>query len=333
MENRLNWNNKKVLIIMPFYFEYEIEIKKELKKMGATVFLINENLYDQGLYHRLLKIYLPKMFERDLWRYYQGMLKNIPAEIDYILVIKGSTLSQQVMEYIKRKFVKAKYIMYQWDSVKANPNALQIFNYFESVLTFDYLDAEQYHWTYRPLFFKEEMCDMTSYNNRMYDMVFAGSLHSRRAYICRQVQEMAEKKKLNFYSYIFTDRLSYLRGKYLKHNSEFQIEKTNIKFHSLNQKEMNDLYNDTKCVIDYKSPEQAGLTMRTIESLGHHCKLITNNENVRKEPFYNKNNILIYNEENVDIPIEFIEQPYEELADGIYYRYSLAGWLDELFEG
>ena len=43
--------------------------------------------------------------------------------------------------------------MYQWDSIKNNPNALSISEEFDEVSTFDVEDSKKYGWKYRPLFY------------------------------------------------------------------------------------------------------------------------------------------------------------------------------------
>lgn len=50
-------------------------------------------------------------------------------------------------------------------------------------------------------------------------------------------------------------------------------------------------------VIDIVKAGQVGLTMRTIEAIVAGKKIITNNKNIKNEPFYNARNIMIINED------------------------------------
>ena len=92
-------------------------------------------------------------------------------------------------------------------------------------------------------------------------------------------------------------------------------------------------YINEKCVIDIESPTQNGLTMRTIEMIGLKKKLITTNKDIVNYDFYNPNNILVCDRDNFKIDKSFIETPYEELAKEIYEKYSLKGWLLQIFGG
>lgn len=103
----------------------------------------------------------------------------------------------------------------------------------------------------------------------------------------------------------------------------------NIKFKPLSIEDTAKLYDKSKIVIDYTTPSQTGLSMRTIECLGHECKIITNNKNIKFEKFYSEENVFIY-DDNVKILPEFIEKPYKKNNDEVMYYYSIKGWIDTI---
>ena len=70
------------------------------------------------------------------------------------------------------------------------------------------------------------------------------------------------------------------------------------------------VYDKSKSIMDYKFPKQVGLTMRTIESIGHRCKLITNNQQVKFEDFYTPENVYVYDLDSFDIPVDFLKTDY-----------------------
>lgn len=50
----------------------------------------------------------------------------------------------------------------------------------------------------------------------------------------------------------------------------------------------------SKCLVDVIQGESSGLTIKTVESVVYDKKLLTTNENVKREVFYKNQNILIY---------------------------------------
>ena len=64
--------------------------------------------------------------------------------------------------------------------------------------------------------------------------------------------------------------------------------------------------------------------------IGARRKLITTNSNIKEYDFYHPANIFIVDRECPVIPDDFFKMDYQVNSD-IYYKYSLDGWLDEIF--
>lgn len=93
--------------------------------------------------------------------------------------------------------------------------------------------------------------------------------------------------------------------------------------------------NKSECLLDIVQQNQKGLTLRSIEALFYHKKLVTNNLAIKHEPFYNVNNIYIIGDpaENRSIK-EFIKAtPYIPVDKNVEQRYHIRNWLNELLEG
>ena len=318
------------LLIMPKYFGYQEEIKKELRLLGISSETIYENVDEINLIYRFAYVYLKTFKKSIMERYYSNKLKNIKQAPDIIFVIRGQSLTKKVMGQLKKLYPDAKYIMYQWDSVENNKEIRDISGYFDRILTFDMKDADRYGWEYRPLFY----CSGTERNgSRKYDLTFIGSLHSQRIAIVNKLHDIASRKGLNTFTYLFTKRTHYIKQKYILHNTDFANGKNeDIKYKSLSLSETNNIFANSNIVVDYTHPQQNGFTMRTIESIGNRCKLVTNNYNVLKADFYNESNVYVYDPENFDIPGEFLSAPFTELPNEIYQRYSLKNWLKDILE-
>ena len=94
----------------------------------------------------------------------------------------------------------------------------------------------------------------------------------------------------------------------------------------------NDILANTNIVVDYTHPDQTGFTMRTIESIGHRCKLITNNKQVLNSDFYNENNVFVYDSNNFYVPNNFLNSNYSSLSEDVYKIYSVGNWIKEILD-
>ena len=219
--------------------------------------------------------------------------------------------------------------MYQWDGIKNNPNAEKIAPYFDRVYTFDMDDAKTKGWTYLPLFFLPDY--VKEKTTREWDLLYVCSLHSQRVKILNLIKKISKDSNYRLKAILYMKRVLYYKYKYLNKNQEVvDAEDKDLCFDSLSIEECYKLYSNSKAVIDYTHPDQTGLTMRTIESIGNRCKLITNNHSILQTDIYNENNICIYNGTDVNISRKFIEKPYESIPDEIYNKYSIDHWITEL---
>ena len=104
----------------------------------------------------------------------------------------------------------------------------------------------------------------------------------------------------------------------------------NILTERISVEEMLKNFRESKCILEINKDNSKGYTMRTFDAIGLKKKLITTNKSVVNEDFYRPNNILVIDEENIVIPKEFIDSPYEELPKEIYEKYSLEIWVKQL---
>ena len=88
-------------------------------------------------------------------------------------------------------------------------------------------------------------------------------------------------------------------------------------------------------VLDIPISGQKGLTLRVLEALYYKKKLISFNDYLKNELFYNDNNILILNEGDLDSNIvidkieEFLNKPYQDLKENELARkyFSFEEWI------
>lgn len=314
----------KMILIAPKFYGYENKIINKMKEIGIEVTFIPENIVEYDFKYKLFNSLL-KNKEEIINKYYIDCLKKCDNDCDIIFIIRGYYISASVFHYIKKKYPNIKICTYQWDSVKNNPNALIVAQYGDRNSTFDPMDAKKYNWNYRPLFYFETT---NSNKNRIYDLAFISSLHSQRIKIFNKLKSYREYKK---FLYMYSHAVNYYKQKYLyKNNDYIECTDKDIKFISLSVEKANKVMSESRVIIDYTHPNQTGLTMRTCESIGHRCKLITNNSYVKNMDFYNPNNIFVFDQDNFSIPSYFMNSKYQDIDKEIFYKYSIECWIKEI---
>lgn len=316
---------KKLLLIMPKMYGYESVIKETYEKQGYYVDVIFENFYSIHLGYKIILKTKIISKENIFWLVYLNKLKK-NAEYTDVLIIRGSSITTEIVEYIKKNSPNAKFFMYQWDSIRNNQTVLKIASYFDAVKTFDMYDAKQYGWKYVPLFF---INDSIRNSKRRFDYAYICTNHSERIKIYNKLIEQYNNASSFIYYYIGV--VEYIKNKYFNKSIDFrEVNRNSFYFKPISTKEANLIMSNSAIVIDYTHPNQNGFTMRTIESLGHRCKLITNNKNILDADFYNPNNIYVYEMDDFKIPDSFFESDYIEIDEEIRKKYSIEEWCKEL---
>lgn len=328
----MDLTNRRIILIAPKYFDYELEIKKRLEEWGANVYLIYENMDKVSIYYKILYSKFPNHMSEAMDRYFKKKIVSAFSDVDYVLVIRGQFLSKTVIDYMKSKFGrKCHYILYQWDSVKNNENAKIIASKFDRVYTFDPEDAKRYKWTYRPLFYIATKIDKEE--KKVNDLLYICSLHSDRARVLSELKEFCAEKGLTYRALLFEKQYIFLKRKYIDGKPEYRsVDNRDMTFKSVKLSQAYKLYGRSKAVVDYTHPGQKGYTMRTIECLGNRCKLITNNEQIRKADFYDERNIYIYDNNKFEVSEKFVREDYCDIEPQIYQYYSLDYWIETLLK-
>ncbi len=316
----MDLKGKRILLIGPVFFDYEKEIKKELEYLGADVEFYAEKPY--SIFYRVSKqisIKLQKKVERDYLNYVLSNVNNF----DVFFLIRGEIVTEDFLRTLKQKNPNAIFIMYQWDSIKNNPNYVYLIKYFDKVSTFDMVDAKTLNINYLPLFYSKKYENLELSDDKKYDIAFFGSYHGDRLEVVKNVSQECERLGLDFKYHLFIPKLTLLKSiLFLK------IRLNDLKYLNINSVSINDIvknYKITKAVLDIESPNQNGLTMRTIEVLGGGLKLITTNKKILDEDIYNESNILVINRQQIKIDKEFLDNNINIHSEII--KFNINSWV------
>ena len=330
MEHALK--GKHVLFFYLSTFNYEWEINKAMEREGAMVDSYNERPTNNVLARILIRLNRNLIYKY-INQYYDGIIKETrDRKYDYIFFIKGESISNSIVERLRKAHPEAKIIMYYWDSIANNHNAKGMLKCFDKVLSFDKNDSKEFGLQFLPLFYipQYESIAKTTVPQK-YDMMFAGTVHSERYEfvngIAKQITEAGGKCFTWFY---FPSKVNFYKLKW--DNPRFRS--ANIKdfqFKPMSRNKLLGYYEESRIQIDMQHPKQTGLTMRTIETLGAKKKLITTNPDVVNYDFYMRENILVGGRHNPIITKEFVEMPWKDIPEEIYKKYSISTWLNTIF--
>ena len=325
--------NKKILLISVKFFNYEVLIKQELEKMGASVTLFDERPSNSFFSKAIIRV-KKEFYKTEIKKYYKELIKKLEGQkIDYLLLIKGEAVPKFFLEFLRSENPAIRMIYYTYDSFKNNKNGLEIMELFDDSFTFDSNDAIKYNMGFRPLFFATDYSALYLKNDKdyKYDLAFIGTAHSDRYTIAENAKSWCSENSFKMFCFYFSPSKLLFNIKKITEKSFKNFDKSKISFKSPSHSDIISVYKDSKAILDINHPGQNGLTMRTFETLGAGRKLITTNANVKNYPFYNSDNICIIDREKPIFGKEFFEKEFTPIDEETYHSMSIRGWIEEVF--
>lgn len=328
MNNSLQ--GKKVLYVAPRFFGYEKEIENELTRRGAEVDFVLDRPFDTPLMKAITKV-------RREWiigfadRYYSSALNELGnKEYDLVFVISGQTLSAHTLAGWRRACPAAKFVLYMWDSFANRRWAVDNLKFFDHCFSFDRNDSVKYSLSFRPLFFSPGF-ETVQQSEPKFDISFVGTAHTDRYAVVSAVRRKLGGK-VNSFWYLFL-QAKWVFWVYKLSNPAFRKARiSDFDFSPLTKATVQEIFSNSKAVLDVEHPQQTGLTMRTLEALGAKKKLITTNVGVRDYDFFSPDNICVIDREFPGVPADFLYENYVDVSPEIYGKYRLEGWMDEILD-
>lgn len=326
----------KLLLIMPRFFNYPELITEELKNMGYEVDFFDDRPSTNAWVKAAIRIN-KSLIGVYIKKYFDEVMKTVRnKEYDVVFLISGQSLSfsESMIKEIKDCQPKAKFVLYQWDSQTNFPYIKSVQKYFDKCFSFDKRDIQETPLlNFLPLFYSRTYEEIGKRNNLnfKYDFCFVGTAHPKKYQAINMMSKQLKAVYPNqFIYFFFPSPIVYFYRKLM--NEELRKARYG-EFHyvPLKGKEMNDIYESSRCVLDSAQAGQLGLTIRVLEALGAKKKLITTNEDVVNYDFYRPENIYVYNGE-IDLDNVFFKEGYKEVDNDIYEKYSLRNWLSKIVE-
>lgn len=322
--------NKRILFIAPHFFRYEQEIKKRLESLGAHVDFYDDRPSNSALTKIVIRL-MPIFQRKRIRDYFSTIVENSTNDYDFIFIIKMECMPLDILRELRRKNTRAKFIYYSWDSLRNNSNIKEAIEIFDAAFTFDNNDADNIKgFKLRPLFFLNEYRELAS-GVTQYNVSFIGTAHSDRYLLVKKIKAIFPKNDLPNFFFLYVPHPIIFFVKKIFVPAFFSSKKSEFSFYSLDKEKILHIISRSNAVLDFQHPNQSGLTMRTIEMVGAKKKMVTTNLNVKKYDFYRSENIAVIDRDNPLISEDFFNSPYVELPKELYDRYSIDGWLKEIF--
>ncbi len=323
----------KILLFAPRFFGYEHEIAQKMRNMGALVDYFDERPKNSFVTKAAIRIN-PKLLKKQIAAYYQKILaKTANTKYDVVFVINIEAMLPAVLGQLKMQQPNARFILYMWDSLQNKRYAASLLSYFDKVLSFDRSDTAMLPQVkFRPLFFIDQY-DTSSFAGATpkTDLCFIGTVHSDRYSLIASIKQQLANFGLKSYFFMYFPSKTLFYYKKLRDIKFSLARASEFSFRSIPQANIVKRIMEARAVLDIHHPAQVGLTMRTIEMLGAGKKLITTNANIRTYDFYHPDNILVIDRKNPILNEAFFHSHYSPIDPEITRRYSLEGWITEIF--
>lgn len=285
-------NDKTVQVIKTLeIFKFKSLIKRKISK-----FLHRLNILCSFNFSKNFKIFLKKITEKDS------------------ILIWGS-ISPLLFDFSKYIKTKHKYI-WLWNSLftysTESQQLIPKLKKYYKIFTFEPNDVRKYKINFKNQFCYDQIKQINNSNYKT-DIYFIGQDKSRYNYVEKLYFCLCDRLKCNF--------------KIIKDITSTENHKTNFFSEYINFEENINNISDTRAILEIVQKRQSGLTIRALEALISKRKLITNNKNIIKEPFYSPKNIFILGVNDINKIFDFINKDFDSCFD--YSNYLFSNWIKE----
>lgn len=300
------------------YFVDYLSKEYNLWHYGTGEFKAEHSIF--MLWARYFPSEIRKAYRKCLLRYIE---KTKNCNFDCILVLKGTHMTDGHLELLKTYHPDSRFVLYLWDSLKNMDNGDVLRKYFQLIYSFDSEDCKQYGFKLRPLFYIEGGRKHQS----IYDVSFVGSNHSDRLKMTQELKSFCKANNISYRFVIPVGGKLYNKAKY-KRNHFLHNDVDIIRASSMAYDEYLELTQSSKTVIDIPSPNQSGLSIRTIESLAFGARVITTNYHIAEYDNISKDMYYVWDRQLNQGLLDFIKMPQREYRLDPFY--SLEAFIGEL---
>lgn len=343
----------RVLLITPKFYGIEKKIKYTLEESGYEVFWIENKtlLLDyhgtESKLKPLRRIYFA-LFSPQVKYLRKELKKTGDKKFDILFVINAHIVCRFLLKKLKGINPQLFSIIYFWDSF-SKFNWTREIKLFDKVYTFDPVDSVKFKIDYKPNFYIRPFLKIN--HNQKYDLFFVGKFSQERLCVLDRIADQTENEGLNFFIKLWPAYKIYLHNRYVyKILSQLYLkgtwkEKYLLNFEavegilireylvteSMDYDEVQSNLLRSNVILDLPFKKQTGYTHRIIEALANGKKVLTTNSNIRKEIFYNPEQIHILDDQSPEFDSKWIKEIFEFPINSSFLNLELSNWLKSIF--
>lgn len=200
-----------------------------------------------------------------------------------------------VVPYLKEHYKNCKVVLFYQDIVKKSklPDLDVIRKQFDIILSFDQMDVKKYDLIYYPLVYsKSNVAENTVPSSDVYFLGKAKDRYDKIIAVYKKCREAGLRCDFHIVG---------VEPEKQQYKGEIEYNRPMSYYENLHH-----IY-ACKCMLEVMQNEGHGYTLRYCEAIMYDKKIITDNPEISKAPFYSGDRIQVFNDPD-DIEIEFIDK-------------------------
>lgn len=324
----------RIAFVTPSFFGYEEAIAQAFRDRGIEVDRFDERPSNSAIARAVLRV-VPKLSGRRLRAHFDRMLKKMSGHrYDALLIIKGENLPPSVLRAFSEQNPDAVRIFYTFDSLANSGRCIDLFPDIDVRYSFDRRDVlARDDLKYKSLFFAREFAEVRG-RTREFDASFVGTLHSDRYNFYHAVVSKLSPDRC--FAFFYSQARWFFSLQRVFDGRMRKIAAGEVSFEKMSRTRVAEIFGASRAVVDYQRPGQDGLTMRTFEALGSGAALITANQAILDEEFYDPSRILVVPRDAASIDGEAVKKWVAALDDEWsvegFDQYGIDSWVDDFLQ-
>lgn len=265
------------------------------------------SLKSLSLIHSLVRSIALRFNPSNIKRYLNlNILKNLNK---YDVIILFDCMGcHYIADTINKSDFTGRKVFYYWNPCK-NKDKLPTPLCEWEIWTFDPEDSKKFGFKYGGQFIDERDFRSISTQTEEYDLYFCGINKGRFPSLLALKNAVGNNLRVKFR---FVDPIrSLFSSKY---------------FRPISYKKYLEEESKSKALVEFYQANQAGLTLRAVESLMLQKKLITNNSKLNKYSFFKTGNVLVSDNPSLDEIRSFLDKPFICYSESEIEPYKITNW-------
>jgi hypothetical protein len=318
--------NRRILLIMPSFFNYQKQLSDAFKEDGWDVRCYDDRPKESFFAKAVIRINRSFLSSSTTAFVKRIINENKTFDPAIVFVINGQSFLEKHILLMREQFCKAEFVLFLWDAMANFPYSAKMLHLFDRRYSIDRGDvANDKRLSFLPLFYFPSSVSTQNGQVKNKQVAFVGTAHPGKMSNILTFLETAKKSGLptNFYLYL-QSKVVWIYYHFVYKDFRRTSSK-DFQYKKITTKETFDIYDGSEYVFDAPREHQVGLTMRTFECLGMRKKLITTNQDIKHYDFFNPENIYIFDGKNLDFSnIFFTSSVFKDIPSEIREKYTSA---------